>query len=669
MKLKDVKYISDKRIQDLKKLNILTPYDLINHFPKNYLDLTKVTPLKDAYNNDFVLTVAKVELEPRQSAGGRVKYVKAYCSQGADTFSIVWFNQPYVVGKLKCGEEYFFYGRVSIKYGMVSMTNPVFEPTQKNYRLKGLMPVYQIKGSFSQSGMKTCCLSAINALSPSSAIPIYLQQKYALSPLSKAYLEVHSPTSEKALSNASDRIALDEYFKLISAFKIIKGDKKQLKPRKYTVNQQDFTSFISRFPYEFTDGQKQAVNEIIKDLKSPFTMNRLLQGDVGSGKTAVSLCALFTALKSGYQCALLSPTEVLAKQNYKVAKTYLSEFEIGYLSGSLTEKEKKTVKEKLKAGEIKLLVGTHAVIQENVEFSNLALCVCDEQQRFGVAQRSALEGKGVHTDVLVMSATPIPRTLSLIFYGDLDISTIPDKPKGRCEIQTNVVPMKKYEDMLRFVTEQAKKGFQTYFVCPKIDFDDESDVLSAKELYEELSNVLSGVSVGLLHGKMKDKEKIAVMQDFKDKKYNVLVSTTVIEVGVDVPDATVMVIMSAERFGLSQLHQLRGRVGRSDKKSYCFLLCTKESEKAIERLSALKNCLDGFKISELDFEMRGGGDLLGERQSGRILTTLNGLKYSSKTVFTAKAISDEAFKLESNIPYLKKHALALYERLKDVTLN
>jgi ATP-dependent DNA helicase RecG len=295
--------------------------------------------------------------------------------------------------------------------------------------------------------------------------------------------------------------------------------------------------------------------------------------------------------------------------------------------------------------------------------------VCDEQQRFGVAQRSALEDKGVHTDVLVMSATPIPRTLSLIFYGDLDISTIADKPKGRCEIQTNVVPMKKYEDMLRFITEQAKKGFQTYFVCPKIDFDDESDVLSAKELYEELSNVLSGVSVGLLHGKMKDKEKIAVMQDFKDKKYNVLVSTTVIEVGVDVPDATVMVIMSAERFGLSQLHQLRGRVGRSDKKSYCFLLCTKESEKAIERLSALKNCSDGFKISELDFEMRGGGDLLGERQSGRILTTLNGLKYSSKTVFTAKAISDEAFKLESNIPYLKKHALALYERLKDVTLN
>ena len=398
-------------------------------------------------------------------------------------------------------------------------------------------------------------------------------------------------------------------------------------------------------------------------------MNRLLQGDVGSGKTAVSLCALYIALASGYQCALLSPTEVLAKQNYLVAKKYFPDFEIGYLSGSLTSLEKKAVKEKLKSSKIKLLVGTHAILEENVEFSNLALCVCDEQQRFGVAQRSTLEGKGVHTDMLVMSATPIPRTLSLIFYGDLDISTIQDKPIGRAEVQTNIVSLKKYEDMLGFITEQAKRGFQTYFVCPKIDFDDDSDVLSVKELYEELSTVLSGVKVGLLHGKMKDKEKIAVMQDFKDKKYDVLVSTTVIEVGVDVPDATVMVIMSAERFGLSQLHQLRGRVGRSDKKSYCFLLCTKESEKAIERLNALKLCSDGFKISELDFSMRGGGDLLGERQSGRILTTLKGLKYSSKTIFTAKAISDEAFKLESNIPYLKKHALDLYEKLKNVTLN
>lgn len=669
MKLKDVKYVSDNRIKDLKKLSVNTAEDLIKYFPRNYLDLTVVTPLSEAYNNDVVLTVAKVELEPRQSAGGRVKYVKAYCSQGADTFSVIWFNQPYVASKLKSGEEYFFYGRVNVKYGMVSMTNPIFEPVGNRARLKGFMPVYTIKGNLTQSAMKTICQSAVKTVSPTSSIPYYLHQKYALTSLYSAYLEVHSPTSLNSLSNASNRIALEEYFKLISAFRIIKGDKKQVKPRKYSVKSDELQSFVNRFPFDFTDGQKSAVNEVYKDLTSPFTMNRLLQGDVGSGKTAVSICALYMALKSGYQASLLAPTEVLAKQNYEVAKKYLSEFEIGFLSGSLSASEKKKVKERLKSGEIKLLVGTHAVIQDNVEFSNLALCVCDEQQRFGVAQRSALEEKGELTDVLVMSATPIPRTISLIFYGDLDISTIHDKPKERAEIQTNVVPTKKYEDMLGFVAEQAKKGNQTYFVCPKIDGDEETTTLSVKELYEELSNTLIGVKVGLLHGKMKDSEKLSVMNDFKDKKYDVLVSTTVIEVGVDVPDATVMVIMSAERFGLSQLHQLRGRVGRSDKKSYCFLFMTKESEKAIERLNAIKTCSDGFKISELDFDMRGGGDLLGERQSGRILTHLKGLKYSSKTVFMAKALSDEAFKDESNIPSLRKHALEFYDQLKNVTLN
>lgn len=669
MNLKNVPYVSDKRIKDLKTLSITTAEELIKHFPRNYLDLTHVTPLSDAYNNDFVLTLARVEIEPRAQLGTRVKYVKAYCSQGADTFSVVWFNQPYVVNKLKCGEEYLFYGRVSIKYGTVSMTNPIFEPIDKNYRLKGLMPVYTIKGNLTQSGMKQICRNAVNAVNPTTAIPYSLASKYGLSSLKSAYLEVHSPSSDKALKLASDRIALEEYFKLISAFKIIKGDKKQIKSRKYSITAEKMKAFTERFSFEFTAGQKQAVNEIYKDITSPYVMNRLLQGDVGSGKTAVSVCALYIALSSGYQSALLSPTEVLAKQNYEVCKKYLPEFEIAYLSGSVKKSEKEKIKEDIRLGKIKLVVGTHAVLQENVEFNNLALCVCDEQQRFGVAQRSALEGKGVFTDTLVMSATPIPRSLSLIFYGDLDVSTIKDKPSARAKVQTNIVPLHKYEDMLSFIVSEADKGNQTYFVCPKIDGDEESATLSVKELYDELSLLLSGVKIGLLHGKMKDSEKLSVMKDFKDKKYDILVSTTVIEVGVDVPDATVMVIMSAERFGLSQLHQLRGRVGRSDKKSYCFLICTKETQVAMERLSAVKNCSDGFEISEIDFDMRGGGDLLGERQSGRILTDLKSLKYSSKTVFFAKALSDEAFSNAENVPLLKKHAVEFYERLKNVTLN
>ncbi len=669
MNLKNVPYVSDKRINDLKKMSICSVEDLIKHFPKNYLDLTHIIPLKDAYNNDFVLTLARVEIEPRAQIGSRVKYVKAYCSQGADTFGVVWFNQPYVVNKLKCGEEYLFYGRVSIKYGTVSMINPVFEPIDKNYRLKGLMPVYSVKGNITQSGMGKICKSAVKTLNPVSAIPWTIISKYNLPDIKSAYYEVHSPTSEKSLRLASDRIALEEYFKLISAFKIIKGDKKQVKTRKYSISTEKIKQFANRFSFEFTAGQKQAVNEIYKDLTSPYVMNRLLQGDVGSGKTAVSLCALYIALESGYQTALLSPTEVLAKQNYEICKKYLPEFEVGYLSGSVKKSEKLKIKEDVKSGKVKLLVGTHAVIQEDVEFNDLSLCVCDEQQRFGVAQRSALEGKGTFTDTLVMSATPIPRSLSLIFYGDLDVSTILDKPSGRAQIQTNVVPLTKYEDMLEFILNQADKGNQTYMVCPKIDGDEDSATLSVTELYDELSMLLPSVKIGLLHGKMKDSEKLSVMQDFKNKKYDILVSTTVIEVGVDVPDATVMVIMSAERFGLSQLHQLRGRVGRSNKKSYCFLLCTKESPNALERLSAVKNCQDGFKISEIDFNMRGGGDLLGERQSGKILSDLKGLRYSPNTVFFAKTLSDEAFATPENVPALKKHAVEFYERLKNVTLN
>ena len=669
MELKEIKGVSDKRVADFKKLNITSVESLIKHYPKNYLDLTRVTPIKFAYNNEFVLTVARVETEPTVSVGGRVKYVKVYCTQETDTFSIVWFNQPYVKNRLERDKEYFFYGRVTNKFGMISMTNPTFEEVDNNYRLKGLVPVYSLSGNLTQSAVRSACLNGVKLIKPESVIPENLQLKYGLCSLTKAYYDVHNPANEKAKNIASDRIALEEYFSLISAFKVIKGDKKSVRVNNYSVTAKQLKEFTSRFGFEFTSGQKTAVNEIYSDLTGSTVMNRLLQGDVGSGKTAVAVCAVFMAIKSGYQAVVLSPTEVLARQNYEVFKRYLSEFNVEFLSGSTSLKDKKIIKEKLKTGEINLLIGTHAVLEDNVEFNNLTLCVCDEQQRFGVAQRSALKSKGRSTDVLVMSATPIPRTLSLIVYGDLDISTIPDKPKSRAEIKTNIVPDKKYNDMLNFISGEVKKGRQAYFVCPKIDGDEEGAVMSVTELYEELKSFLPSVKVGLLHGKMKDKEKTAIMQDFKDKKYDVLVSTTVIEVGVDVPNASVMVIYNAERFGLSQIHQLRGRVGRSDILSYCFLLMGNETDKAKERLLAVKNNNDGFKISEIDYDMRGSGDFLGERQSGRFLTELGGLKYSSGVIFLAKQISDEAFTNESNVPLLKQMANERYEALKNVTLN
>ena len=319
-------------------------------------------------------------------------------------------------------------------------------------------------------------------------------------------------------------------------------------------------------------------------------------------------------------------------------------------------------------GEIDIVCGTHAVLQADVQPKNLALCVCDEQHRFGVAQRSALGEKGAGADMLVMSATPIPRTLSLIFYGDLDISEIKDKPKARSEIVTGIVPPRKYDDMLEYIGEQAKLGNQSYFVCPKIEGDEEGSLISVTELFDELKNRLPRVRFALLHGKMKDKEKTEIMQAFKDKKYDCLVSTTVIEVGVDVPDATIMVIYNAERFGLSQLHQLRGRVGRGSKKSYCFLLMGSDSPQARERLSVIKNNTDGFKIAEYDLKMRGGGDFMGTRQSGRMLSELKNLQYPPKVIFAAKQLADEAVGC-ADISLLRELALKKYESLQDVVLN
>ena len=335
----------------------------------------------------------------------------------------------------------------------------------------------------------------------------------------------------------------------------------------------------------------------------------------------------------------------------------------------MTAKEKREIKYAVENGFINVLVGTHAVLEDDVSFKKLSLCICDEQQRFGVAQRSSLLSKGVTPDVLVMSATPIPRTLSLIFYGDLDITTISDKPKMRVDIQTNIVPTEKYNDMLKFISREIEQGRQAYFVCPKIDGDEEGSIMSATELYEDLSQRMTGIKVGLLHGKMKDKEKNSVMQDFKDKKIDFLVSTTVIEVGVDVPDASVMVIYNAERFGLSQLHQLRGRVGRSDIKSYCFLLTKVTGGVGLERLIILKDNSDGFKISEYDYKLRGSGDFMGEKQSGKLMNDLGSLNYGTESIFLAKKISDEFFEMGKSLDAVKEVAIRKYQKLKDITLN
>ena len=668
MKLTDLKYVSEAREKQFNKLGIFSQEDLVKLYPRDFLDLTRVAPISEADHNAIILTPCEV-LNVESNRYARRPFVKALCRQGDVLFQTIWFNQPYVAAKLALG-EYLFYGRVQNKYGMgASMVNPTFEKIDAVRNLKGILPVYPLGSSLTQGAVRQAVRQAVRNVDLTSVIPFALQKKYGLTSLKEAYIKLHSPETAEDVSCASERVAIEEYFLLISAFKVIKGDGEVARINRYGVTGEEIKDFCGRFPFEFTDGQKDAVREVFKDLRSPKVMNRLLQGDVGCGKTAVAITAAYMALKSGYQAAMLAPTEVLARQNAAQLKKYLPEYNVAFLSGSTPAAEKRAIKAGLKNGTVNAVCGTHAVIQKDVEFFNLSLVVCDEQQRFGVAQRSALTGKGDGCDCLVMSATPIPRTLSLVFYGDLDITTIREKPRSRQDISTSIVPAAKYESMLRWIEGETKSGRQAYFVCPKIEGDEEGTVMSVTELSEELQRTLPRVRFGLLHGKMSDKKKDEVMEAFRKKEYDCLVSTTVIEVGVDVPDATVMVIYNADRFGLSQLHQLRGRVGRGSVKSYCFLLSENDSEQARERLSALKNNSDGFAIAEFDLKLRGGGDFMGTRQSGRILSELKNLRFPVSAVFTAKALSDDAFSGAFDVAELRRAAKQRYESLKDVILN
>lgn len=667
MKLSNLRSIGEKREKDFNKLGIWEAEDLVRFYPRGYLDLTERSLIKTAYHNDMTLIACEIVRVQSVQYGSKRKMVKAFCSQDGFPFTAVWFNQPYVAQKLKVG-AYLLYGRVQNKLGQVSIVNPTFEELDKNYRLKGIVPIYPLKGNLSQKIVRDAVKEALQKCDLNSVIPWQIRRKYDLEPLDQAFFQIHAPSDMQSKDNAAERIALEEYFILISAFKIIKGGKEEARMHNYTVRASEVVEFTKRFGFEFTDGQKTAVNEIFQNLYAPTRMNRLVQGDVGSGKTAVALTGIFMAVKSGFTAAYLSPTEVLASQNYAVLQRYFPDYRVGYLAGGMTAKEKREIKTKLKNGEIDILCGTHAIFQADVEIPNLSFIVCDEQHRFGVAQRNALAEKGVGVDMLVMSATPIPRTLSLIFYGDLDVTTITDKPKARQEISTSIIPESKYKDMLQYVKRETELGKQAYFVCAKID-DDEGSIMSVTELFEELKTQLPTVKFGLLHGRMKDKEKGEVMSAFKAKEYDCLVSTTVIEVGVDVPNATIMIIYNAERFGLSQLHQLRGRVGRGAEKSYCFLLMGTDGETARERLMTLKENTDGFKIAEKDLEMRGSGDFFGTRQSGKMLSDIKNLKYPTEVIFAAKRLSDDSFESLYVDEELRARAIKKYDSLKDVVLN
>ena len=617
-----LKGVGAKRAQALGRAGITTVFDLLTHYPRTYLDWSHTYGIGTAPLNENVCVRAFVGSSCREHIIRKGMTTYSFdVTDGKDVMSVVFFNNKYVKDMLANGEEYLFYGKItSMGRHYKSMTAPRFVRADSGTTLKPVYPqTSELNSNYIEKLIKTA-LESVGIIPD--CIPQSVRDDYCLMSCDEAIRNIHFPVSADYLSEAKRRIAFEELFLLqvgLSRLKI-----KSKKSTAYSL-QKDFSGeFFSLLPFELTGAQKRAIAECTADMSSGIPMNRLLQGDVGSGKTAVSAALIYNAVKNGFQAAIMAPTEVLAKQHSDTFSRFFEGTGIrsALLTGSVSQKEKREIKERLSSGEIDLLIGTHAIIQKDVVFRNLGLAVTDEQRRFGVNQRGALGSKGKNPNILVMSATPIPRTLSLIIYGDLDISILDEMPAGRQKTETYVVGFDKRERAYGYVKKHILSGRQGYIVCPLVDSEDDdaepdSERKASVKLYEELSTgFFKGFRLGLLYGKMKADDKKSVMAEFAAGNIDLLISTTVIEVGVDVPNAVIMVIENADCFGLSQLHQLRGRVGRGSVRSTCILISDLKNDTVKDRLKILEATTDGFRIADEDLKLRGPGDFIGSRQHG-----------------------------------------------------
>lgn len=611
-----LKGVGKARGEKYRKLGITSPYELIYHIPRAYLDFRCHVPVQQAVLNDYnVLKLTVFRKMPPQRVHGGLVICKAAATDGIDDILIVVYNNIYGFNALKEGETYYMYGKVTGNFLRKEITSPVYISAQEKVLIQ---PVYPLTQGLSVNMLRQNMKQALEIVKsePFETLPDEIRRKYDLCPLVYALENIHFPESDELAETARRRLAFDELLKLQLGMTMMKT--RSRRNTAYKMIPVDMSEFDKGLPFELTEAQKKAIAEITSDLCRDVPMNRLLQGDVGSGKTAVAAAACFFSVKNGAQAALMAPTEILASQHYKTLSEFLEPFGISVclLTGSLTAKKKTALREKIASGEISVIVGTHAIIQKDVQYKALGLVITDEQHRFGVNQRAALAEKGDAPHKLVMSATPIPRTLALIIYGDLDISAINQLPKGRKPVQTYAVTGKLRHRAFNFVRERLGEGRQAYVVCPMIE-ESESDLLAVKSYAENAAEGdLKGYTLALLHGKMKAAEKESVMRKFRDGEIQVLICTTVVEVGVDVPNAAVMVIENAERFGLSQLHQLRGRVGRGEWESFCILITDNTGEECRQRMKIMSSTTDGFKISEEDLKMRGPGDFFGSAQHG-----------------------------------------------------
>ena len=655
-KLEDIptKYITAKQLSNLKSLGISTVYDLVYYFPRAYDDRTNIKKIGELKFNEYVVLKATVMSVVNLTVRNGKKIVKAMVSDGTGIMEILWFGMPYIKKSLKIGEEYLFIGQTK-KAAVFQLINPEYKlfSGQQKVSENEILPIYSSNKNITQNSLRKLVekflVNFLNYFEEN--IPKELIKEYKIMERKSAVKNIHYPVSMKEIEEAKRRFAIEEL--LILELGILKNrfiiENSNSKNYEVEGKKEKVREFLSQLTFNLTNAQKKVIKEIYDEISNGKIVNRLIQGDVGSGKTVVAMVMLIYMAENGYQGALMAPTEILANQHYLGIKERLEKIglRVELLTSSIKGKKKNEILDGIANGDVDIVIGTHSLIEDDVIFKKLGLIVIDEQHRFGVNQRNKLREKGFLGNLLVMSATPIPRSLALSIYGDLDLSIIDELPPGRTPIKTKwIANDEDLEKMYNFIYKKVNDGNQAYFVAPLIETSDKMALKSVDKVSEEIERKFSNKKIGIIHGKMKAKEKDEVMLKFKNKEYDILIATTVIEVGIDVPASTIMTIYNAERFGLSALHQLRGRVGRGSKQSYCFLISNSTTENSKQRLSIMEETEDGFRIAEEDLKLRNSGEIFGLRQSGFSDLKFIDIIYDVKTI---KLVRDECIK------YLKEH--------------